>query len=140
MSLDPSRQYEFVGENGVQNGVRMLKISRNYAKRTRSVSRHTPARARHTQAHASSNLVRANPVGPTWVWLSVRYMVRNSLYKRSNSRSLLHIKFRIAAAFFRHTPTKYIYLSYLSGREVSGGARECSGHVASRRNEFSYVR
>ena len=67
-------------------------------------------------------------------WSRIHYI------SRSNDRSLLHIKFRIVAAFFRHTPTKYIYLSYLSGREVSGGARECSGHVASRRNEFSYVR
>ena len=62
MSLDPSRRDEFVGENGVRNGVRMLKISRKLltenARRTPAYARHTTGTRHHTRAHARSRGTR----------------------------------------------------------------------------------
>ena len=137
----------------MQNGVRMLKMSRKLLTRTPGTRSHELTSASHTPATR-----RHKPaVAPRGAWLHFGSVPRslcrtdrceacrsdtctNLAYKRQAfGSSLVLIKFQIFSFSQKLTHT-HIYLVISRDRVVLGDAREDSGRGISRGNEFGCVR
>ena len=154
-SKDSSRQNEFVGENGVRNGVRMQKISRKRLTDVPGTRQHVPTATGHTPdakgtrkthdgarqhksgtrrasrhaAHGTKlSASRGDPVGPTGVFCVSPTRVRFLPMNRQH-RQIILLAVALLSLDSKHTHTHTHCFNILV---VIGGARRRSGTYGTR--------